>query len=256
MYPIILQKGPVTIFSLWIFLAIAFFTAFLILINLSKRKRLKMQFLVNHSLAIFFGGLILSRIIHVIYNFNFYFYEINLNSFLGIFYIWDKGLSLWGAIFGVAIVIAYFAFKEKEDFKTWLDVLSVSVLGGLSVGNIGAFLDGSNYGSETSLPWGVIIENSIYAVPIHPTQIYAAIYTALLAIILYKLSMHKIGKDSGNIALIAVASYSLFRFLEDFLRGDESIIILGLRDTQIYALLAIIISGILFYVKFKKTNTT
>lgn len=250
MYPILLQFGSITISSLWIFLAISLFTALLIFIKLTKKKRFKIEFITEHSLAIFFGGIIFSRIFFVIQNFNLYFYEFQPSDLLQILYIWDKGLHVWGAIVGVTLTLLFFCYKEKEDFRAWLDILSVSIVGALSVGNIGTFLDGRNYGRETDLPWGVIIENSIFAVPIHPVQIYAAIYCAILTIILYKLFSHKISKSSGSVALIAVASYSILRFLEEFLRGDESLYLLGLREAQIYALLAITVSGILFYVKY------
>ncbi len=60
----------------------------------------------------------------------------------------------------------------------------------------------------------------------------------------------------GNITLIAVFSYSLLRFLEEFLRGDESNYFLGLREAQIYALLAAAVSAILFYVRLKKRPQT
>lgn len=252
MYPILLQLGPVTIYSLWIFIGIGFFAALLIINNLAKKNRLKLQFLADYSLAIFFSGLILARIFFVIRNYSLYFFDFNLNSFLQLFYIWDKGLSVWGGIAGILLSLLYFCRKSGENGLKWLDVMSVSILGAMSVANIGAFLDGRNYGNETTLPWGVVIENSLYAVPIHPVQIYAAIYCALIAIVLIQLSNRRIGKNEGNTALLAMTSYGLFRFLDEFMRGDESNIFLGLREAQIYALLAAVIGGILLYVRFRK----
>lgn len=249
MYPILLQMGPITIYSLWVLLAIGFFSALLIINKLVKKNRLKLQFLADHSLVIFLGGLVLARVVQVIRNYDLFFYEISLNSFLQIFYIWDKELSVWGGILGIILTLLYFCHKMHEDKWKWLDVISVSLLGALAFGNIGAFLDGRNFGRETDLPWGVIIENSLYAVPIHPVQLYAAIYCGLLAGILYKLFNHKIGKKAGNISIIALGSYSFFHFLEGFLRGDESYMFLGLREAQIYALLGMIISGILWHAR-------
>lgn len=256
MYPILLQFGSVTISSLWIFLAISLFSALLIFIKLVKKRRLKLAFIVDHSLAIFFGGILLARIFYIIQNFNLFFYEFQWSDILKVLYIWDKGLSPWGAIAGIGLTLAFFCYKEKENIGQWMDILSVSTLGALSVASIGTFLDGRNYGTETSLPWGVVIENSIYAVPIHPVQIYAVIYCAILAVFFYQLFGHKIGHKAGAISILAVFSYSILRFLEEFIRGDESIFILGLREAQIYTLLAAIGSGILFYVKiFHKKNT-
>jgi phosphatidylglycerol:prolipoprotein diacylglycerol transferase len=252
MYPILLQLGPITIFSLWVMVGIGFFTALLIVNKLVKKARLKLSFLADHSLSIFLGGLILSRIFFVVRNYEIFFTDLSLNSILQIFYIWDKGLSVWGAILGILLTLIYFAKKESESIGRWLDVVSVSILGAMSFSHIGAFLDGRHYGNETNLPWGVIIENSIYAVPIHPTQIYAAIYTAILTIVLMKLFNYRIGKIDGNISIIALTAYSACRFLEEFLRGDESNIVIGMREAQIYALLGLIVGGILLFVHHKK----
>lgn len=252
MYPILFQLGPITIYSLWIFIAVGFFAALLIVNKLVKKNRLKLQFLADHSLAIFFGGLVLARAVQVLKNYELFFYEISWNSFFQIFYIWDKELSVWGGILGIVLTLLYFCRKMHEDLWKWLDVISVSMLGAFTFGNIGALLDGRNFGIETTLPWGVIIENSLYAVPIHPVQIYAAIYCALLAMVLYKLINHKIGNTPGKITVFALGGYSFFRFLEEFLRGDESFVFWGLREAQIYTLLGMIGSGILWYVRFAK----
>lgn len=255
MYPILLQLGPITIFSLWVMVGIGFFSALLIVNKLVKKARLKISFLADHSLTIFLGGLVLSRIFFVIRNYDIFFTDLSVGSIMQIFYIWDKGLSAWGAILGILLTTVYFAKKDGENIQRWLDVLSVSILGAMSFSHVGAFLDGRHYGNETNLPWGVIVENSIFAVPIHPTQIYAAIYTGILTVVLMKLFNYKIGKVDGNISIIAFTAYCACRFLEEFVRGDESNIFFGIREAQIYALLGLIIGGILLFVRHKKKET-
>lgn len=254
MYPILLEVGPITIYSLWLFVAVGFFAALLIMNKLIQKSRLPLKFIANYSLAIFFGGLILARILYIIQNYQFFFQDFSFNSFLEMLYIWDKGLSPWGAILGITLSLFYFARREGESVRKWLDVLSVSIMSAITFSNLGAFLDGRNYGRETDLPWGVIIETSIFAVPIHPTQIYAAIYSGFLTILLYQLFNHKISKDPGSITLIAIGSYSFFKLLEEFMRGDESNIIFGFREAQIYALLALLIAIILFVMKKRKLS--
>ena len=159
MFPILLQLGPFTIYSLWVFAAVGFLVSFVVMNRLLQKDRNSMTFLANHSLAIFFAGVIMARIFFVAQNLKIFFEQIDLSHFLSIFYIWDKGLSFWGGIAGVAIAIFYFCRKEKENFAKWFDVMTISALAGMVFGNIGSFLDGSNYGNETDLPWGVIIDN-------------------------------------------------------------------------------------------------
>lgn len=205
--------------------------------------------MANYSLSIFLGGLIMSRIFFVVRNYELYFNDFTLSTFLGMFYIWDKGLSPWGGVIGILLSLIYFARKEGESIKKWLDVVSVSIIGAITFSNIGAFLDGRNYGNETELPWGILVESSIYAVPIHPVQIYAALYSGILTVTLYQLFNNKISKEPGNISLLALGGYSFFTILEEFLRGDESHLIFEFREVQIYALLGLLTAIILFLIK-------
>lgn len=256
MYQILLQIGPITIFSLWVMIGIGIFMGLLTVYKLTAKTRLKLQFLADNSLTVFLSGLVLSRLFWIIWNYELYFYDFSFNSFINLFFIWDKGLSPWGAILGASTALIYLARKKGEDWLRWFDVVSVGILIILAFSNIGTLLDGKNFGRETDLPWGVIIENSLYAVPIHPTQLYAALYCGLLGLGLYHSFQHKFAKKSGNIGLIAITLYSLFRFLEEFLRGDESMMIGPFRGAQIIALLAFLASVTLFYVQNFRTSSS
>jgi phosphatidylglycerol:prolipoprotein diacylglycerol transferase len=255
MYPVILSIGSITIFSLWIFISIGFFAALLIMNKLIQKSRLQLKFISNHSLAIFFAGLIVSRFFYIIKFYDIYFYEFSGESLVRVLYIWDKGLSPWGGIIGIGLGLLYFAWKEKENIPKWFDVFSVSLLGAMIFTNIGAFLDGINYGRETSLPWGVTIESSMYAVPIHPTQLYAATYCLLLTGLLFSIFNQKITKEPGTISIIALGGYSFFKVLEEFLRGDESTKFFEIREMQIYAFIGLLVAiSIFLFKKLKKSK--
>jgi len=254
MYPILVQLGPLTIYSLWICAAIGFFVAFLIVYKLLQKDRTKLNFLADHSLLILFGAIIMARIVFVAQNYKIYFAQIDLEHILGIFYIWDKGLSFWGGMFGLVLTLVYFCREHKENIWKWLDIITMGTMGGLVFGNLGAFLDGISYGNETDLPWGVIIETSRFAVPIHPTQVYAMIYTLGITILLWNLLSTAFGKKEGNITLTGALCYAGFRFLEEFLRGDESNDLLGLREAQIFCIIILAGAGTLLYIRYKKTH--
>jgi phosphatidylglycerol:prolipoprotein diacylglycerol transferase len=242
MFPIIIQIGPIIIYSLWLFTGIAFILSVFIFTSLAKMKRLQLNFIYNNSINIFLAGIIFARLFFLIENYQAYFWEFSLNSVLSIFYIWDKGLSFLGGLCGIIIALVYYSQKEKEQTKKWLDILTISTIGGLVVGHIGRFFDGSSYGRDTTLPWGILFESpSIkYAVPIHPTQLYAAIYSLIIAAVLF-IFYTKAKFKAGIITLVGAISYLLMIFLEGFVRGDDTTIILSLRIEQIFAAILIII---------------
>lgn len=253
MFPILLQIGPVTIYSLWIFVALGIFFSLLIVHKLTKLRLVKLAFLSENSLLIFFSGLIMARLVFIIYNYQYFWEVITVEGkFLEPLFIWDKGLSIWGALLGILLSLFLLAKREHEDFLAWNDIFMVSILFGMAFTNIGAFLDGRNYGTPTDLPWGVIMEPSQYAIPIHPVQIYAAIYSLLIGLILFHLFQHRMFKKPGIISLLGLTMYSFMRFLEEFMRGDETNLIFDIiREAQIWSFLGLSFGGYLLYRFFR-----
>jgi len=255
MFPVLIQIGPIIVYSLWLFAGIGFLTGVFVFSFLAQQKRLNMNFIYDKSIPMFIWGLIGARLFFVLRNFQYYFPNYEIQSFLNILYIWDKGLSLLGGLIGIIIALVYYSRKEHEQTWKWLDILTISVIFALAIGHIGTFLDGTAYGNVTQLPWGMIFDNpSIkYAVPIHPTQIYAFVYSTLLSIFLV-IYYRKKKPAAGKIMFIGIISYFLFVFLEGFLRGDDVFIYLGLREEQWFALLVLIITGGYLLKRYNKSR--
>lgn len=253
MYPVIIQLGPVIIYTLWLFVGLAFLAGVFIFTHLARKKRLNMAFIYNHSFSIFLFTLLGARLLFVLTNFQLYFPDFGAQSFISVLYIWDKGLSLFGAIIGLLLSIIYFSYKNNEQTIKWLDVLAISLICAIGVGHIGTFLDGSFYGRETNLPWGMIFESpSIkYAVPIHPVQLYAALISIIIGSLLYFFYRKNIYKK-GVIALAGIISYSLMLFLLGFLRGDDVFILLSIRSEQWLALLILLLTGTYLIYRYNK----
>jgi len=260
MNPVLFEAKYFAINTLWLFITIGIVAGTYALIILAERNNLKLQFLSENSPKLILWSIIGARIFAIIGNYQAYFYEFSLRTIFNLFYIFDKGLDFSGAALAFLIYFYILCKKNDQDFFKWLDVLIPASLIGIAFGNIGTFFDGSNYGRETTLPWGVNFESpSIkYTVPIHPTQIYAFIYTSIIAAGLILLSRtEKISKleQTGFIGLLGLISYNFMRFLEEFLRGDDAIIILGMRLPQIIAILISISAGIFLYLRYNSATT-
>jgi phosphatidylglycerol---prolipoprotein diacylglyceryl transferase len=89
---------------------------------------------------------------------------------------------------------------------------------GQMFGRIGCFLVGDDYGLPTTLPWGIAFPEGLppTTVPVHPTQLYEAIFLALLTPALIAWRRHGTGDR------VLLARYCLvagaFRFLLEFWR--------------------------------------
>lgn len=257
MHPILFQTKYFTINTLWFFVAIGIIVTIYAIVKLSIRNGLKLQFLSDNSWKLILWTLVGARIVAILTNINSYFYEFSGNALVKLLYFWDKGLNIWGATITFFIYFYILCKKKDQDFFKWLDVLIPAAIIGMAISHVGAFFEGINYGSESSLPWSVNFESPAikYAVPIHPTQIYAAIYSTLIAITLIALNKSKkiaTMEMHGLIGLLGIGAYQLFRFLEEFLRGDDIWMIFGIRSTQIFALTLTISTGIFIYFRYNK----
>ncbi len=256
MYPILFEFGVITVFSLWFFIAIGFIVGSLVFIRLSKRYRVRLTLLSENSIVLFFWTLFVSRLLFILLHTELYFYRFQLKNILKIFAIWDKGLSFWGAVFAWFLGIWYLSrhrenTKPSSALRLW-DITFPALFAGMVFGNIGAFLDGINYGIPTSLPWGMTFRNANvkYISEIHPTQLYAAIYSLGIALLLLALLKRLRGDLVGFATEIGIFCFSFFKFLEDFLRGDEAVEILFLRLPQLLAFIAMIVSGYLIFERY------
>jgi phosphatidylglycerol:prolipoprotein diacylglycerol transferase len=251
MYPILFEFGIITVFSLWFFIAVGFVFASLIFIRLSKRYRMRLTMLSEHSLVLFLWTLLLSRLTFIVLHIELYFYRFQFKNFLKLFAIWDKGLSFWGAAFAWFSGLWFFSRRQQTSSpgspfiaRLW-DITFPALLIGMFFGNIGAFLDGINYGTPTNLPWGMTFRNANvkYISAIHPTQLYSAIYVILLAGGLLTFLEKLRGRLPGFVAEFGIFCFGVLKFLEEFLRGDETLKIFSVRFPQLLALIAVIGSG-------------
>lgn len=238
MHQILIQFKSISIFSIYVFVALGLFTSLIILGKLAQKNRLRLQFILDIGPRLIIGGLIFGRLIALIENYQFYFNRINTYTFLKLFAIWDKDIAFWGVILGITIVLLKNCQTRNENIKKWGDIGIISLMVMLTFRNFGTFLDGSNGGKPTESFLGMTFNSSnvIYTVPIHPTQLYATFYTAIIAFVLYVLFKKYKNQFEGLIFLVGATLFSLLRFLEGFLRGDDVLKIFGLRLPQIVCL--------------------
>ena len=227
------------------------------MIKTAVHHGLKIQFLSDNLGILILWTFIGARLFGLIENYDSYFYQITKETFLSIFYIWDKGLNLWGALLGFALCLYFLCKKQDQDFWKWLDVFVPAITLGIGIGSLGAFFEGINYGNETSLPWGVNFESPAikYTVPIHPTQIYAFIYCTALALgLIFSTNLKRIKElyFPGMIGLGGIALYNFLRFFEEFFRGDDTFMIMDIRISQIFAFILTISAGIILIIRYNK----
>jgi len=182
------------------------------------------------------SGVIISRLLHVIDRLDFY----SRNPGL----LWGfEGLTIYGAILGATLGIWIYSRFSKINFGYFADLLAPGVVLAQAVGRVGCTLNGCCYGTETSLPWGIVYTHpesfAPLGVAVHPTQIYEIIYLLIIFGVLFRLRGRF--KPDGSLFLIYLSLYSLWRVGIDFLR-EGTPVLFGLHQAQIIGIIVLAIA--------------
>ncbi|MDH5533158.1 MAG: prolipoprotein diacylglyceryl transferase [Candidatus Pacebacteria bacterium] len=181
-----------------------------------KSKQIDFEFRHYYSnISIFlFSSLFFARLWHVVTDWHLY-----QDNLIGIFKIWNGGISILGAVLGGVIAFYLIAKFENYQFKKLLDLIVFGLPFAQSIGRWGNYFNKELYGLATDLPWGITIDNSKH----HPLFLYESLLTFSFGIYAWKNFKNKdIGK--GKFFMLYVAFYSLIRFLLDFLRVEKRMI--------------------------------
>ena len=150
---------------------------------------------------------------------------------------WLLGLltlpSVWFALGGVllgAAAATLYAFAEGLPIMKTADAVVPGVALAFGINRIGAFCGGAAWGTPTHLPWGVVYRSVIaylwYRVPLgvklHPVQLYDAVVSCGLLILLLWMGRRGGRKRDGEIVGAWLFLYGVIRFFLEFLRGDPA----------------------------------
>lgn len=238
MFPILFAFGPIEIQTSAVLLALGSIIGSALFLKNVSINRLNFTILADNTLSLVLGAIAGSRALYLLLNWEAFSFDHPEHKILGILAIWDSGLSFWGGMLGFLVALAILAWHKKENIEKWLDIATIPLLIVIIFSHMGAFFEGTRYGHETGLPWGILFEGGSvkYTIPVHPTQLYATLYTLILLLMLKFFRPTFIShKVTGSLFLGTLFIYSILTFFEGFLRGDDILMIAFLRSDQLMA---------------------
>lgn len=188
-------------------------------------------------------GIVGARIYYVIFKWDYY-----KNHLSQILDIRGGGLAIYGGIIAGFIVVKIFCKKKNWKVLRICDCMIPGVVLAQGIGRWGNFINMEAYGSETTLPWGIIIEGK----KVHPTFLYESIGDILIFFILYTYFKHK--KRDGEITSLYMILYGILRFFVEGLRSD-SLYLGAFRISQLVSLVFVILGFLFFYKTRVKDNS-
>ncbi len=244
------EIGPFLIWSRLLFICLGTWLSVELFLRLAESANLSLQHFrdrsVRYALAFVLGG----RIIGMLNA-----YKVYLHDPLRTFWVTDGTFSFLGGAIGVGVLLYFVTRGSRTTFLQWLDALLPATCLGLVFSNIGSFLAGDAYGSPTNMFWGVTYDSLAvrYTIPIHPVQLYYALYFFVLTFLL--LVVRKREKRVGSETLVGIALACLGTFVLESFRGDFSIqpIFATAADFGIYGLLFLSL-GVFAAIELKISN--
>ncbi|MEV4806859.1 prolipoprotein diacylglyceryl transferase [Nonomuraea sp. NPDC049421] len=185
-------------------------------------------------------GLIGARLYHVITDWQIYFGPRAIKEPYQALFIWEGGMSIWGAVAlgGVGVWLA--CRRRGLSLGAVADTVAPGIAIGQAIARWGNWFNQELYGSPTTLPWGLEIDQAHGGEPgvlYHPTFLYESLWDLALGLALIGIG-RRFDLQHGRLFAVYVAGYTLGRFWIEGLRidavggVDHAVTFLSLRINQ------------------------
>ncbi len=137
--------------------------------------------------------------------------------------IWEGGMSFHGALIGVLVSLALFAWRRGRNVLDVMDFTAPLPGLGILAGRIGNFINGELWGGPTQQPWGFLVPTGPGGMleGRHPSQLYEGLLEGLaLFLILWTFSSKP--RPRGAVIGLGLAWYGLVRILIELVRIPDA----------------------------------
>jgi len=258
--------GPLTVYWYGIILVTGMLVGGYVAAFEAKRRGEKEDHVWNMLMVVVLLGIVGARLYHVFSspaggNVGWAYYRVHPAA---IFYIWDGGLGIYGAIVGGLIGILLYTYRNKLSLLRYLDIGAPALLIGQAIGRWGNWANQELYGPPTTLPWGIPIDQYHRIPPLddltrypltmrfQPDFLYESLWSLVGVILLLAVGRKLAGKlKEGDLFLAYLVWYPLGRLWVEALRPDAWRIG-NIPTAQIISVVLIVIAAVLLLVRHLK----
>lgn len=223
MHPILLQLGPLTIYTYGVLVAAGALLGLWCASRQAPRAGLNAHVVWNLGIYMIFGALIVSKIWLLLSDWPYY--AAHPRDVFSVATLQSAG-TFYGGLLGAMIVLVAYGISQKMPLLALFDCFGAAAPLGHAIGRLGCFAAGCCYGLPTSLPWGVTFHSEAAQqlagtplnVPLHPTQLYEAAAEFLNFLVLVWLGARQ--RFRGQIIGAYLILYGFERGVIEVFRGD------------------------------------
>lgn len=252
MYPRLFQFGHVAIPTYGVFAAIALIAALALAMHTARRLALDPNKIWNLGIIGIFTALLGSRLLLILFHLS----DFASHPFwmLGLVTVRNRSIFYGGVLLAICACVGYI-FAVRLPLRRTLDCLAPAIALGLVLNSLGTLAAGSEYGTPTSMPWGVIYHHGLatlwsgtpLGIRLHPVQLYEAVIELLLFFFLTFLLPRR--TRGGDLAGTFLFVYGTALYFLDLYRGNRSFIFASaLTTTQLLAI-GFVLAGAIFWLR-------
>ncbi len=223
MFPVLFQIGSFSVPTYGLLIGLGFLVGLTVSVRLARRSGMDGERVTNLGIALLLSAIIGAKLFLILDNWSYY--AENPGRLFSMSSLRSGGVFYGGLLTALAVAFYY----TRRNLMPWLATAEVLVPGlafGHAIGRLGCFAAGCCWGRETLLVWGVTFTDpaahGFTGVPLnvslHPTQLYEAVGTALIGVVLLWRYMRP--HREGTVLGAYLALYSSFRFGVEFFRDE------------------------------------
>jgi phosphatidylglycerol---prolipoprotein diacylglyceryl transferase len=253
LHPILLKIGSYQLPTYGVLLATALLVALYTVVRLGRREGLDTGRLIDFSTWIIVTALLGAKILMILTEWSFYAQQPGQIFSLATL---EAGGVFYGGFIAATVFAAWYIRTYKLPFWKVFDVYAPAIALGQSIGRLGCFSAGCDYGVPSHSFWAITFSSDFshrmtgvpLGIPLFPWQIVASITLLCIFGILIWRFKHK--SRDGEIFLLYIVLYAVARFSLEFLRGDPDrgfVFNHLLSTSQFIALLVLGFAAVLAY---------
>jgi phosphatidylglycerol:prolipoprotein diacylglycerol transferase len=222
-HPILLDAGPITIYSYGVLLAAAYLLGLWLGVRRANQAGLDGTKVLDLGIWVIIAALVGAKGLLFIVDFEHF-----TSSREEFFTLLRSGGVFYGGLIAASLTCIYLLRKHKLPLWQSGDLFAPGIALGYMVGRLGCLMAGCCYGKPTQVAWAVTFTDPAAAmnvgtplgVPLHPTQVYESL--AGLVILITLLAIERRGRPyPGRTFWQFVFLYGVSRFVIEFYRGDD-----------------------------------
>ncbi len=216
MHPLLFEIGDFKIYTYGPIMALGFLLAFLLIYHIAKLRGEDTNFYMDLYIWIIIFGVLGAELLY-----NALEWRAFIKDPVRMLNPRNGGLVWYGGVVAAGAFTLWYSRRKGKPILQVTDTLAAPLSLGLGVGRWGCLMGGCCYGKPSDLPWGICYPevHETGGLPVHPAPIYSSIASFVIAGIIY-FALRK-GVRRGVPTLVYFTLYPLFRFMVEFVRGDE-----------------------------------